>query len=55
MSIWLTSVFLATLATAALAHEGAHLHPHADSPLWWPVVAGMLAAALAAMIVARRK
>ncbi len=45
-------VFLAT-AAPALAHSGAHLHPHDGGP--WLAVAGGLAAIAAAVLVWRRK
>ncbi|MDW4497337.1 hypothetical protein R5H30_05035 [Sulfitobacter sp. D35] len=51
------SLILATFAVAspALAHEGAHLHPHADSAVWGPILAGLLAVAGAALIAWRQK
>jgi hypothetical protein len=55
MKYALTSFVLTALAGPALAHAGAHVHPHADSPLWWPVAAGVLAIALAGVVMARRK
>lgn len=38
------------LAAPALAHEGAHLHPHASDPAWWPVLAGTLAMGTAGLL-----
>lgn len=29
-------------ATPALAHSGAHLHPHAGDPVWLPLLVGSL-------------
>ncbi|XDA99185.1 hypothetical protein AB1M95_04550 [Sulfitobacter sp. LCG007] len=53
------SAFLATIfvAAPAFAHEGSHmhLHPHADSPAWWLVGAGLIGAAFGAFLMGRRK
>lgn len=37
-------------ASPALAHSGPHLHPHADSVSWLPLLAGTLAIGTAALI-----
>lgn len=55
MKYVLTPLVPMAFAAPALAHSGTHLHPHADSPLWWPVAAGVLAIALAGLVMARRK
>ncbi|WP_093091254.1 hypothetical protein [Shimia aestuarii] len=45
----------ALLTTPVLAHEGAHLHPHASDPAWAPIVVGTVAlACLARLIWVRR-
>ncbi|MGR3713025.1 MAG: hypothetical protein ACU0A6_07900 [Shimia sp.] len=36
------STFALTAATPALAHEGLHIHPHADSPMWLGLMIGGL-------------
>ena len=41
----------ALLATPVLAHEGAHLHPHAADPTWLPIVAGVLGVACLARLI----
>jgi hypothetical protein len=50
---------IAALATIAagplLAHEGAHIHPHADHPVWLPVVIGLLAVGCALTLRGRFK
>ena len=52
-----TLTALALLAAApAFAHTGAHMHPHADDPVWLPLLIGALTAAgVATFAWARRK
>ncbi|WP_412552463.1 hypothetical protein [Shimia sp. MIT1388] len=43
---------LATTATTpALAHSGAHLHPHAGDPLWLPILVGTVVVGALALLV----
>ncbi len=44
------SLSLALLANPAFAHSGLHLHPHADSSSWVPLLAGSLAIGTAGLI-----
>ncbi|WP_204115439.1 peptidase M23 [Shimia biformata] len=38
-------------AAPAIAHEGAHVHPHADSPVWLSLLAAALVAAAATVVI----
>ncbi|NKW91190.1 hypothetical protein HGD87_01475 [Rhodobacteraceae bacterium R_SAG9] len=43
---------LATTATTpALAHSGAHLHPHAGDPVWLPILVGTAVVGALALLV----
>jgi hypothetical protein len=48
---------LALTATASplLAHDGMHMHPHANDPVWVPVVLGLGAIGLALALRGRFK
>lgn len=52
-----TLTALALFAAApAFAHSGAHMHPHANDPVWLPLLIGALtAASVATLAWARRK
>ena len=56
MKRFLTSA-LAVVVTASplLAHEGAHMHPHATDPVWVPIFAGLTALGLAVVLYRRFK
>lgn len=36
------SEMAATLASPALSHSGAHLHPHSTDPAWLPLFVGTI-------------
>jgi hypothetical protein len=55
LSILAPVLALATTAGPLLAHEGAHMHPHADDPLWVPVALGLAVIALAIALRGRFK
>lgn len=50
----MTKLFVSFLvvvpASSALAHSGAHLHPHATDASWLPLVVGVLALGVAAKL-----
>ncbi len=41
----------ATLASPALAHSGAHLHPHAGDPIWVPLLVGTVVVGALGLLV----
>lgn len=50
------AIALFTLTAApALAHSGAHIHPHSTDPVWIVMLSGLALAAGAAVVWARRK
>ena len=49
------TVLLAMTAAPALAHDGMHLHPHADHSSWLPLIAGSIAVGLVALLAWGRK
>ena len=51
----IAAIALILSAAPALAHEGMHLHPHADDASWMPLIAGSIAIGLAALIAWGRK
>lgn len=53
--ITLSAVTMALAATPALAHPGAHLHPHGVDQAWIFAVATLFAAAVGALIARGRK
>ncbi|MGH1354003.1 MAG: peptidase M23 [Thalassovita sp.] len=55
MKILSTAILTALIASPALAHDGMHLHPHANDASWLPLLAGSVAVGLAAMIAWGRK
>lgn len=40
-----------TAASPALAHGGAHLHPHAGDPVWLPVLVGSVVVGALGLLV----
>ncbi|MBO9472912.1 peptidase M23 [Shimia sp. R10_1] len=47
---------LATATAApALAHSGAHLHPHADHPIWLSLLLGSLAVGAFGLFMRKKK
>jgi ABC-type molybdate transport system permease subunit len=51
----ITAALTALISAPALAHDGMHLHPHADDASWLPLLAGSVAVGLAALIAWGRK
>jgi hypothetical protein len=51
----LTLLLAALWATPLLAHEGVHLHPHADHPLWSLLVLASAIVGIAAWLAWRRR
>ncbi|MBO6896698.1 MAG: hypothetical protein JJ868_04910 [Shimia sp.] len=41
----------ATATTPALAHSGAHLHPHAGDPVWLPIAVGTVVVGALGLLV----
>ena len=42
----------ATLTAApALAHSGAHLHPHANDPVWMPLIVGSVVVGVLGLLI----
>jgi len=39
-----------TAVTPALAHSGAHLHPHAGDPVWLPIFVGTVVVGALALL-----
>ncbi|MBA83493.1 peptidase M23 [Thalassobius sp. S69A] len=50
-----TAALTALIAAPALAHDGMHLHPHADDSSWLPLIASSIAIGLIALIAWGRK
>lgn len=48
------AIALLATATPALAHPGAHLHPHVEGHSHLPLVAGAAALGLAAVLLVRK-
>ena len=42
-------------AAPALAHDGAHMHPHAEDPAWGAILLGLAIALVAAQLIRGRK
>lgn len=42
-------------AAPALAHEGAHMHPHANDPAWGAILLALAVAGVAVLLVQGRK
>lgn len=52
----ISAITLTTLAAVpAMAHDGLHMHPHANDASWLPLIAGSIAIGLVAMIAWGRK
>ncbi len=51
----LAAISLILSAAPVWAHDGLHLHPHADHSSWLPLLAGSLAIGTAALIAWARK
>lgn len=49
------TLVMAVTAGPLFAHEGAHVHPHANDPVWVPVILGLMVAALAIVLIRRSK
>ncbi len=51
----LTLMLTALWATPVLAHDGMHLHPHADHPVWSLIVLASAIVGLVAYLAWRRR
>ena len=52
---YLAPAALLLSAAPAFAHDGMHLHPHADHPAWLPMILGSLVLGAAAWMIWGRK